>query len=480
MRLNSLHGIYKGQQVKFGGLLQATALKQKAVKFMQVSDQNNNRELNRGLRSSIALILFCIFGTALATWVTYEARHLEGHTPLVTISQPSIDETRLAAIEPDRIPFLAHSENSRTGKLERRSTPLKVLRDLGAEGRESYTALQAIYEKDLVDPRRLQAGLPIKAYFDPENQELLSVSMRVSSEKTVFAKRMADGAFFATALTTKLTKTYKRVDDEIATSFYEAAIAAGLKDKQVADFAQIFAFDVDFQREVRVGDRFEIVYETFNDERGNQVRTGDVLFAAYNGQSTQRDYYRHTPEDDKVPDYFTSDGKAATRFLMKTPINGARLSSSFGRRRHPISGYSRLHKGTDFAARSGTPIFAAGNGVVERASRYGGYGKYARIQHANGYETAYAHMSRYGPGIKKGRLVRQGDIIGYVGSTGASTGPHLHYEVLINGKHVNAMALKLPTGRTLEGDLLESFQKTRVRIDNLRKRHGANITIAAL
>ncbi len=447
---------------------------------MQTSDQNKTRELNRGLRSGIALILFCIFGTALATWITYEARHLENAPPQITLAQPETDEQRFISLAPDSLPIFGENDISRSGTLARRSTPLKVLRDLGAGGRESYTALQAIYEKDLVDPRKLRAGLPIKAHFDPDNQELLSVSMRMSSEKTVFAKRLTNGEFFATTLNTKLTKTYKRVDDKIATSFYEAAIAAGLKDRQIADFAQIFAFDVDFQREVRVGDTFEIVYETYNDERGNPVRAGDVLFAAYNGQSTQRNYYRHTPEDDKVPDYFTHDGKAATRFLMKTPINGARLSSSFGRRRHPISGYSRLHKGTDFAARSGTPIFAAGNGIVERASRYGGYGKYARIQHANGYETAYAHMSRYGPGIKKGRRVRQGDIIGYVGSTGASTGPHLHYEVLINGKHVNAMALKLPTGRTLEGDLFENFKKTRARIDSLRTQHGAKIKVAAL
>ena len=162
---------------------------------------------------------------------------------------------------------------------------------------------------------------------------------------------------------------------------------------------------------------------------------------------------------------------------MKTPINGARLSSSFGRRRHPISGYSRLHKGTDFAARSGTQIFAAGNGVVERASRYGGYGKYVRIQHANGYETAYAHMSRYGPGVRKGRRVRQGDIIGYVGSTGASTGPHLHYEVLINGRHVNAMSLRLPTGRTLEGDLLTDFEASRQAID--AQRTALSVTMIA-
>ena len=204
-----------------------------------------------------------------------------------------------------------------------------------------------------------------------------------------------------------------------------------------------------------------------------------MIFAAFRGNAVQKDYYRHTPSDDNITDYFTAEGKAATRFLMKTPINGARLSSGFGRRRHPISGYTRLHKGIDFAARTGTPIFAAGNGVVERASRYGGYGRYVRIQHANQYETAYAHMSRYGPGIKSGKRVRQGDIIGYVGSSGASTGPHLHYEVILRGKHVNARALKLPTGRTLEGNFLQTFSDQRAEIDALRQSLGAGLEIAA-
>jgi murein DD-endopeptidase MepM/ murein hydrolase activator NlpD len=280
---------------------------------------------------------------------------------------------------------------------------------------------------------------------------------------------MADGTFFASNLSVQRVTSVKRVAATISTSLYEAALEAGATDQQVADFAEIFAFDIDFQREIQAGDAFEIVYETYTDERGNFVSSGDILFASLNGRALERSFYRHTPSDDNITDYFTADGKSATRFLMKTPINGARLSSSFGRRRHPISGYSRLHKGTDFAARSGTPIFAAGNGVVERASRYGGYGKYVRIQHANGYETAYAHMSRYGPGVRKGRRVRQGDIIGYVGSTGASTGPHLHYEVLVNGRHVNAMSLRLPTGRALEGDLLSEFEKKLKAIDLQRR-----------
>ena len=431
---------------------------------------------DRGLRSGIALAAFCVLGTLLASWITFEVQptpSAESHSQAPvneTAAQEFNDTSQLAMFE------LPVSETTaRTGKLKRRSTPLKTLQDLGAEARESHYALKAIYDQNLVNPRRLQAGLPIKAFFDADTDELTGVSLRISPEKTVIAKRLASGDFFATDLNAKLSVRFNRVTETITTSFYEAAIGAALEDKQVSDFAQIFAFDVDFQREVRVGDTFEIVYESYIDERGKQVRSGEVIFAAFSGNSTDKAYYRHIPEDDGVADYFTDAGKSATRFLMKTPINGARLSSSFGRRRHPISGYSRLHKGTDFAARSGTPIFAAGNGVVERASRYGGYGKYARIQHANGYETAYAHMSRYGPGIKKGKRVRQGDIIGYVGSTGASTGPHLHYEVLINGKHVNAMRLKLPTGRTLEGDLLKAFDRNRRLIDAHRQELGADI-----
>ena len=165
---------------------------------------------------------------------------------------------------------------------------------------------------------------------------------------------------------------------------------------------------------------------------------------------------------------------------MKTPINGARLSSSFGRRRHPILGYTRMHKGTDFAAPRGTPIYAAGNGTIKRASRFGSFGNYIRIRHANGYETAYAHLNGYARGIRSGRRVRQGQTIGYVGTTGRSTGPHLHYEVLVNGRQVNAMRLNLPTGRKLEGDVLDRFQKRRREIDQLRQTLGAEIDVASL
>ena len=441
----------------------------------------SSKKRNRGLRSGLALALFCVFGTSGALWMKQDALTFERGAQLAASSAASTAPQYIFDDSPDMrsqsevVPAIA-----RTGQLKRRSTLVDTLVGLGAEHTEANLALAAMYQNDLIDPRKLRAGLPVTAHFDASSDQLISVSIRPDTDRSVFSKRLQDGQFAASNLAVKLRPEYRRIATEINSSIYLSALEAGAKDQQVADFAQIFAFDVDFQREIHPGDRFEIVYESFFDERGNHVRSGDVVFAALNGRAISRDYYRYTPADDEVPDYFTRDGKAATRFLMKTPINGARLSSSFGRRRHPISGYSRLHKGTDFAARSGTPIMAAGNGVVERASRYGGYGKYVRIQHANGYETAYAHMRGYGPGIRRGRRVRQGDIIGYVGSTGASTGPHLHYEVIINGRHVNAMTLKLPTGRTLEGDLLDAFSVEQRRIDALRTTLGADINVASL
>ncbi|MEQ9315385.1 MAG: M23 family metallopeptidase, partial [Henriciella sp.] len=287
--------------------------------------------------------------------------------------------------------------------------------------------------------------------------------------KQILSKRMIDGTFMPVVLTAHTQPVERRITATIDTSIYETALAQGARDQQVVDFARVFAYDLDFQRDIHPGDQFEMVFEEMVDERGNRVRGGEVIYAAINGKALNKSYYRFTPSDDEVVDYFDPNGEAATKFLMKTPINGARLSSSFGYRRHPISGYNKLHKGTDFAAPSGTPVYAAGHGTIERANRYGGYGNYVRIKHANGYATAYAHLSRFGR-YRAGQRVRQGDIIGYVGSTGASTGPHLHYEVLVKGKQVNAMALKLPTGRKLADtpEIMAEFIAVRDQIDAAR------------
>ncbi len=354
-----------------------------------------------------------------------------------------------------------------TGKLKRRETLIDVLDRLGADRKESN---RAIYQAaNHIDMRKLRPGQAVTAFFDSTNDaQLTALSFRPDAERQVLVSRNSDGDWKSRELKVKLSEGHNKVGGVIETSIYELALKQGAKDQQVVDFANIFAYDVDFQREIRQGDTFEITYEVSRDEDGQLVKGGNVLYAELEGKKVSRKFYRYTTSDDGITDYYDENGKAARKFLMKTPINGARLSSSFGKRRHPVLGYTKMHKGTDFAAPRGTPIYAAGNGVIERASRYGGYGNYIRIRHSDGYKTAYAHMKGYARGIKKGVRVTQGQVIGYVGTTGRSTGPHLHYEVQVKGKHVDAMRLRLPTGRTLKGKMLNAFKEEKARIDNIR------------
>ncbi|MEO1660794.1 MAG: M23 family metallopeptidase [Pseudomonadota bacterium] len=356
----------------------------------------------------------------------------------------------------------------REATLRRRETLSDVVNRLDLPGNQGHQALYSLTQADLLDARRVQPGLEVTAHVQDGALNALSVSTEPG--RRLLVKRDQSGAFNAMALNSQLIPQPLTVRGQIQTSLYQDAQALGAEDQQVVDFAQVFAYDLDFQREVHPGDAFEMVFNVLVDERGNVIRRGEVIYAALNGKAVNKAFYRFTTPDENITDYFQENGESSTKFLMKTPINGARLSSRFGKRRHPISGYTRLHKGTDFAAPTGTPIYAAGNGVVERASRYGGYGHYIRIRHAKGYKTAYAHLSRYARGVRGGRSVRQGQIIGYVGSTGASTGPHLHYEVYKNGKAVDAMRLKLPTGRKLAMDpeILAEFELERDRIDAIR------------
>lgn len=435
---------------------------------------------NRGLKSALTLTAVCAVAVFSGMFLARTGQQAESDALLASTSVeaagPALAELLFSAEEAVLGVTLTH----KTGTLRSRDNLIDLLARLGADRREAHEALKPLYDSEYLDPRRLRPGLVVNAAFDETGAEstLSAITLRAAPERSLIVKRDAQG-WTAAALDVRLTPAHKRVSTTIQTSLYDAALANGARDQQVVDFAQIFAYDVDFQREIHPGDQFEIVYEAWVDERGRPVKTGEVLYAELQGKALTRSFYRHTPSDDEVTDYFDPNGESATKFLMKTPINGARLSSNFGTRRHPISGYTRLHKGTDFAARTGTPIYAAGHGVIERASRYGGYGNYARIRHANGYKTAYAHMSRYGPGVRAGRRIRQGDVIGYVGSTGASTGPHLHYEVMVNGKHVNAMKLELPTGRKLSGDMLDEFMTKRGEVDAIRISLGAETEMAS-
>ena len=264
-----------------------------------------------------------------------------------------------------------------------------------------------------------------------------------------------------------ILKLYKKevvIKDEIKSSLYSAAIKSGIEPNIIVEFARIFGFEVDFQRDIRKGDWFEILYERFEDDNNIVQDTGKIIYASMFVNGSEINLYNFKDGSGDIG-FYDLKGKSIVKSLMKTPINGARLSSSYGMRKHPILGYNKMHRGTDFAAPSGTPIMASGAGKITRARWCGGGGNCVKIKHNSTYQTVYAHMKSFARGIKEGRRVKQGQVIGYVGSTGMSTGPHLHYEVIVNGKKVNSQKLKLPSGKILKGKTREEFELARIKID---------------
>ena len=263
-----------------------------------------------------------------------------------------------------------------------------------------------------------------------------------------------------------ILKLYKKeiiVKNIIENNLYSSAMKSGIEPNIIIEFARVFGFEVDFQRDIRKGDWFEILYEKFEDDNQKVRDTGKIIYASMYVNGEEINLYNF--KDNGIEEYYDIKGKSITKSLMKTPINGARLSSSFGMRKHPILGYNKMHRGTDFAAPSGTPIMASGSGTITRARWCGGGGNCVKIKHNSTYETIYAHMKSFAKGIREGKKVKQGQIIGYVGSTGLSTGPHLHYEVIVNGKKVNSQRLKLPSGKILKGKSRENFELERIKID---------------
>ena len=252
-------------------------------------------------------------------------------------------------------------------------------------------------------------------------------------------------------------------------SIYETALRNQVPRPVIDDLIRIYSYDVDFQRKVQPGDSFEILYAGEDENAGDNSK-GDVLFALLTTGGETQKFYRYQTTDDNAVDYYDETGKSAKKFLVRKPVADGIMRSGFGGRNHPILGYTKMHTGVDWARRDGTPIFASGNGIIEKAGWEGGYGKYIRIRHANGYETAYGHMSAFARGMEPGKRVRQGQVIGYVGSTGLSTGAHLHYEILINGRFVDPDEIKLPRGRVLEGTLLAGFEQERNRLDAMMTR----------
>ena len=318
------------------------------------------------------------------------------------------------------------------------------------------------------DINNLTPNLEIKITIDQSNnKKITSFLFPISrTEKIQLTRNIDSNLFEKKIIITNLNKKIVFKEGKITQSLYKTAIDLDVQPNVIIEFARIYGFQVDFQRDIRKNDNFQIMYEIFEDDTGEIFETGNILFADLKLSGTNNPLYYFDKK--KSEGHYDENGKSVEKALMKTPINGARLSSSFGMRKHPIDGYNKMHRGTDFAAPMGTPIMASGSGIITRARWCGGGGNCIKIKHNSTYETIYAHMKGFARGIKEGLRVKQGQIIGYVGSTGKSTGPHLHYEVVKNGKKINSQKLKLPSGKILKNEERKIFEVDKIKLDVLK------------
>jgi len=344
----------------------------------------------------------------------------------------------------------------------------KLLKELNITENEKDIVINNLSKFKLIN--KLFKGQNISFKLDNNNSaKIIEISIEQSkTKKYVFYRTENVNKFEYKEVEKDLKRKVVFKEAEIVNSLYSGAINVGIQPNVIIDFARIYGFQIDFQRDIWKNDRFQIIYETFLDSNQKVLDTGNILYANLILQGKENDLYIFKTKDGY--EHFDSAGKSIKKSLMKTPINGARLSSSFGMRKHPILGYNKMHRGTDFAAPEGTPIMASGDGKIVRARWCGGGGNCIKIRHNSTYETVYAHLKNFARGIKEGRRVKQGQIIGYVGSTGLSTGPHLHYEVIINGKKVNSQKLKLPSGKILKGKEREFFEVKKIKLNVLKSK----------
>ena len=341
----------------------------------------------------------------------------------------------------------------------------KILESYSIEKSEINKIKKSLKKK--VDLNKLNTKQIIDFSIDKTDNKIDEFTYQVSNTKKIYLKRSIEKDNFSEKIISIQLETkiiYK--ENLILNSLYKAATDQNIPANTIIEFARIYGFQVDFQRDIRKKDKFQIMYEVFLNEKNQIVETGEILYAnlKLSGQDNSLYYFDHKGSEG----HYDKAGKSVKKALMKTPINGARLSSPFGMRKHPIDGYNKMHRGTDFAAPMGTPIMASGDGVVKKAGWCGGGGNCVKIKHNSTYQTIYAHMSKFARGIKAGVRVKQGQTIGYVGSTGKSTGPHLHYEVIVNGKKVNSQTLKLPSGKILKGENRKLFETNKIKLDVIK------------
>lgn len=351
----------------------------------------------------------------------------------------------------------------RTTRIASGDTLMAVMMRGGSDRATAHAAITALAKE--YDPRRLRPGQKLTLQFDPlragarpGRPPLVRLAFAPSMEQEIQVSLNESGKFTSKTVQKPLEVRLHRTNAAIDDSLYLSAKRAGMPASMIVELIRLYSFDVDFQRDIQPGDRFEVLFEAHYDERGELAKYGNILYAKLRVRNTDLPLYRFALKGGGT-DYFNNAGHSARKALMKTPVDGARLTSRFGRRRHPILGYAKMHQGVDFGAPKGTPVLAAGGGVVEMAGWNGAYGKYLRIRHNGQYKTAYAHLSAFRRGIKRGKRVKQGQIVAYVGSTGRSTGPHLHYEILRDGRRINPFRLNLPTGRKLKGAELARFRR---------------------
>jgi len=341
----------------------------------------------------------------------------------------------------------------------------KILENYSINKKEINALKESLSKK--VNINKLNTNQKIQINLDQTNNEIKEFFFTISSTEKIFLSRKNGNIQFNQEIVTiKLDKKIVFKENLILKSLYKAAVDENIPPNTIIEFARIYGFQIDFQRDIRKEDKFQIMYEIFIDKNQKIIETGEILYANLKLSGQDNSLYFFNEEENKG--HYNKNGKSIQKALMKTPINGARLSSSYGMRKHPIDGFNKMHRGTDFAAPKGTPIMASGNGIIKKVGWCGGGGNCIKIKHNSTYETVYAHMSKFARGIKNGVRVKQGQTIGYVGSTGKSTGPHLHYEVIVNGKRINSQKLKLPSGKILKGKNRELFETNKIKLDVLK------------
>ncbi len=450
--------------------------------LMRVRDASNWRGNSGGVRYTLASAAADAGGALSDSKLAYAT---EG-----TIADPYAGfQTRVV---PENVTLLAKTRDKATGgnpsdervHVVRKGDSIpSILREQGATAEEAKAIAATLGSRGR--DGGLKEGQKVRILMAPAapGQRLQPYRVIVANESTVEAvAALSDlGKYVAVDVQSMntVTETASNDDDDddgtgvrLYQSIYETALRNKVPATVIEDMVRIYSYDVDFQRKVQPGDSFDVFFAG-EDEGATITEKNEVLFASLTVGGETRKYYRFVTPDDSTVDYYDETGKSAKKFLVRKPVNNAIMRSGFGGRRHPILGYVKMHTGVDWATSYGTPIFSSGNGIVEKVGPEGGYGKYVRIKHNNGYETAYGHMSAYAKGLEPGKRVRQGQVIGFVGSTGMSTGPHVHYEILVNGRFVDPMRVKLPRGRSLEGSLMAGFEKERDRLDTMMSNRGA-------